>query len=71
MNHSILFNTTQRQVAGLVKTLKYHFEPAPLPIAITERFHFHRHVQAPNETVTKYVAQLRGLTTHCRYTVDF
>ncbi len=49
----------------LVKTLKDHFEPAPLPV--TERFHFHRRVQTPNKTVTEYVAQLWRLSTHCQY----
>ena len=50
---------------ALVKTLKDHYEPKPISIA--ERFHFHRRVQAANESVAEYVAELRRMTVHCEY----
>ena len=34
---------------------------------ITERFHFHRRNQAPEESVANFVAQLRRLATHCQF----
>ena len=34
---------------------------------ITERFHFHRRNQAPEESVADFVAQLRRLATHCQF----
>ena len=46
----------------LVRTLKDHFEPKPIVMA--ERFYFHRRVQAANESVADYIADLRRLTTH-------
>ena len=49
----------------LVAALKQHFEPKPLVIA--ERFHFHRREQAEGESINEYMAELRRLTTHCKF----
>ena len=40
---------------------------------IAERYRFHRRDQAPGETIADYVAELRKLTTHCKFenTKDF
>ena len=53
------------------KFLKSHFEPTPSVIA--ERYRFHRRDQTPGETIAAYVAELRKLTTHCKFedTTDF
>ena len=53
------------------KLLKSHFEPTPSVIA--ERYRFHRRDQTPGETIAAYVAELRKLTTHCKFedTTDF
>ena len=45
--------------------LTQHFEPKPLVIA--ERFHFHRREQAEGESINEYMAELRRLTTHCKF----
>ena len=42
-----------------------HFEPKK--VVITERFNFHRRNQAPDESIAKYVAELRKLTTNCDF----
>ena len=47
--------------------LKSHFEPAPIVIA--ERYRFHRREQAAGESIADYVAELRRLTTHCKFEV--
>ena len=44
----------------IVKTLTDHFEPRRLVIA--ERFRFHRRNQHPDESVAKFVAELKRLT---------
>ena len=49
----------------LVTVLKQHFEPKPLVIA--ERFHFHRRAQAVGESIAEYLAELRRLSTHCKF----
>ena len=49
----------------LVAILKSHFEPKPLIIA--ERFHFHRHSQAMEESIGEYLAKLCRLLTHCSF----
>ena len=40
---------------------------------IAERYRFHRRDQAVGENITDYVAELRKLTTHCKFeeTTDF
>ena len=49
----------------LARALKQHFSPAPL--AIAERYRFHKHDQAPGETVVTYVAELRRMARHCDF----
>ena len=43
----------------LASELKKHFQPKR--VVIVERFHFHRRNQAPEESVTDFIAQLRRL----------
>ena len=45
-----------------------HFEPDPS--AITQRFHFHRRDQAVTESIAEFVAELRRLSTHCRFSEE-
>ena len=54
-----------KSYADLVAALKKHYEPTPLVIA--ERFHFHRRSQAVGESISEYMAELRRLTTHCKF----
>ena len=42
-----------------------HYEP--MPLVIMERFHLYRHNQAPGKCISDYVAEVRRLTTHCRF----
>ena len=51
--------------------LKSHFKPEPIVIA--ERYGFHRRAQAEGESIADYVAELRRLTTHCKFedTTDY
>ena len=51
----------------LQQHLKHHFEPEPLVIA--ERFRFHRRDQVADESIAKYLAELKRLTTHCKFGV--
>ena len=46
----------------LQEVLLAHFKPKLL-----ERFHFHRQNQAPSESITEYVAELRHLATHYKF----
>ena len=41
----------------LAEQLCCHFDPKPLVIA--ERFHFHKHTQASDESISNYIAELR------------
>ena len=50
---------------ALTKALKTHFSPAPL--AIAERYRFHKRDQAPGETVIAYVAELRRMARFCEF----
>ena len=52
----------------IVAALKKHFSPTPLVIA--ERYHFYRQDQRPEESVAEYMAELRRLSTHCKF-ADF
>ncbi len=52
-------------LAQIIAALESHYEPKPIVIA--ERFHFHRRNQLPNESVAEYVAELRRLSTHCKF----
>ena len=49
----------------LTDLLIRHFDPELLIIA--ERFHLHRRNQAPGESVTKFVAELRCLSSTCKF----
>ena len=48
-----------KSLADLTAVLTLHFEPKPLVIAIS------KHNQAVGESIAKYMAELRKLTTHC------
>ena len=49
----------------LAELFKRHYEPEPIVIA--ERFHFHRRNQVANENIAEYLAELRRLATHCKF----
>ena len=49
----------------LVSALEKHYESIPLIIA--ERFHLHRRSQAVGESMNEYMAEVRHLTTHCKF----
>ena len=49
----------------LVAAFKQHFKPKSLVIA--ERFPFHRRTQVEAESINEYIAELRRLTTHCKF----
>lgn len=57
---------TAKSLDELVSTLKNHFQPAPK--AIAERFKFMGRRQRQGETVAQFVAELRSLATHCKFT---
>ena len=61
----------EKTLTEITTLLKSHFEPTPSVIA--ERYQFHRRVQAAGESIADYVAELRKLTTHCKFedTKDF
>lgn len=63
--------TKEKTLDEIKKLLKSHFEPTPSVIA--ECYRFHRRDQAAGETIADYVAELRKLTTHCKFedTKDF
>ena len=56
---------SEKELDYLTATLKNHYEPKKIVIA--ERFHFHRRNQAVGESIADYVAELRRLSTHCRF----
>ena len=49
----------------LFQKLKEHYEPKLLVIA--ERFYSHRRDQGTNESIAKYIAELRRLATNCEF----
>ena len=51
--------------AEVVKTLKGHYELAPLVTA--ERYQFHQHNQDVGETIAEYVVELQCLATKCKF----
>ena len=61
----------EKSLKELKTALTSHFEPAPIVIA--ERYRFHRREQDVGESIAEYVAELRRLTTHCKFedTVDY
>ena len=54
-----------KSFAELAKILKAHYEPQPILIA--ERYRFHRRDQNPGESTADYIAELKRLTTHCKF----
>ena len=70
-NYALLSNLVSpgkpkdKTFAQLAEVLCSHFDPKPL--VIVERFHFHRRDQAPGESISNYVAELRRLATHCDF----
>ena len=56
---------TKQHFKELVSVLKKHFEPKTLIIA--ERFHFNCRIQAPDESMAGYVAELCRLSVHCEF----
>ena len=56
---------TDKWLKEIEEALKAHFEPKPIRAA--ERYYFRRRVQTPGESVANYVAELRRLSTHCRF----
>ena len=53
------------QFDRISEVLTFHFQPRRLVIA--ERFHFHKHIQAVNESIAEFDAVLRNLATHCKF----
>ena len=51
--------------AQIVEVLTSHFQPKRLVIA--ERFHFHKRVQASDESIAEFDAALRKLAIHCEF----
>ena len=51
--------------AQIVEVLTSHFQPKCLVIA--KRFHFHKRVQAVDESITEFDAALRKLAIHCEF----
>ena len=54
-----------KSFADITKELESHFESKPNRAA--ERYHFRRRRQACDESIADYVAELRRLTTHCKF----
>ena len=55
----------KKSVDELIKVLETHFSPKHLVIA--ERFRFWRRDQLEGESITQYSAELRRLSTHCKF----
>ena len=64
-NYALLSNLVapdkpkDKSFSNLAEVLQRHFDPRLLVIA--ERFHFHQCDQAPGESISNYVAELRRL----------
>ncbi|CAL8139790.1 unnamed protein product [Orchesella dallaii] len=56
----------QKELDDLIKTLTDYFKPAPK--AIAERFRFMGRKQQSGESVSKFLAELRKLAVHCKFT---
>ena len=54
-----------KSLEEVLEVLKAHYEPKP--IAIAERFHFHRRHQLLGESIAKFIAKLRHLSLHCDF----
>ena len=55
----------EKSFTELLEVLRRQFDSKPLVIA--ERFHFHRRDQAPGESISNYLAELRRLAAHCDF----
>ena len=49
----------------LVAILKKHYDPEPIVIA--KRFHFYQRSQGSSESIGDYLANLRRLASHCKF----
>ena len=56
---------SEKQLDVIIDVLKKHFQPTPLVIA--ERFQFHKRDQKDGESVAEFVAELKRLSTHCKF----
>ena len=69
--YSLLLDPVASDVPGtlsfdrILEVLTSHFQPRRLVIA--ERFHFHRRVQAVDESIADLDAALRKLATYCEF----
>ena len=54
-----------KDFAEIVQVMQDHLSPKPLTIA--ERFKFHQRNQGENESVFKYLAELRKLSKKCEF----
>ena len=58
-------NPKAKSFDELTAALTQHFAPAPL--AIAERYRFHKRDQAPGETMATYVAELLRMARYCDF----
>ena len=56
---------TEKTFAELVKIVKHHHQPPPA--TIVPRFYFNTRIQDMEETVSEFVAGLRGLSEYCQF----
>ena len=56
---------SEKNLRDIIAVLKKHFHPTPSVIA--ERFQFHKRDQREGETVAEFVAELKRLSTHCKF----
>ena len=54
-----------KEFKDIKAALESHFEPKPIRSA--ERYYFRRRLQAPGESIAEYVAELRRLSTNCKF----
>ena len=59
---------TEKTYSELAVELKRHFKPKRL--AVAEGFRFNTAQQQPGQSVSEFVAQLKKLSTYCKYTGD-
>ena len=56
---------SEKQLDVIIDVLKKHFQPTPSVIA--ERFQFHKQDQNNGGSVAEFVAELKRLSTHCKF----
>jgi hypothetical protein len=54
-----------KTLAEINEIMSNHLNPKPL--TISERYRFYRRDQQPNESVAKYIAEIRRLSVHCGF----